>query len=117
MRLRLDYENYNNNSNPEPTIEEYRAFVDWLSGIAASELRTARGNREQQIQALRRYYARGERANLTVGELVDFLGVSTPSILDTAGYTDEEALAAMELPAEEVLAPLDSPGQLALFTE
>lgn len=93
----MDYETCDNDSDPEPTEEEYTDFVNWLSGTAASELRAAKGDPEQQKQALCRYYKRGEKANLTAGELVDFLGVSTPSILDMAGYTDEEADAVMEL--------------------
>ena len=93
----MDYESYNNDSDPEPTSEEYSAFVDWLSEIAASELRKAKENPEQQKQALCRYYKRGERANLTSGELVDFLGISSPSIFDMAGYTDEERDEAMEI--------------------
>jgi len=44
-----------------------------------------------------RYYGRGERANLTPGELIDFLAVSSPSILDAAGYTEAEADALMKL--------------------
>lgn len=93
----MNYETYNNDSDPEPTREEYRDFVGWLSEIAASDLRLAKGNPELQKQAICRYYKRGEKANLSSGELIDFLGVSTPSIFDMADYSDEEGDDAMEI--------------------
>ena len=37
-----------------------------------------------------RYYKRGSKANFTPGELIDFLGVSSGSILEKAGLTDVE---------------------------
>jgi|SRR5579871_2473219 len=86
---------FDNDTNPSDA--DYFAFVEWLSNLTASELRESKGDPERQKQALCRYYKRGERANLTAGELIDFLGVSTPSILDMAGYTEEEGDAVMEI--------------------
>jgi len=60
-------------------------------------LRVAKGNPELQKQAICRYYKRGEKANLSRGELIDFLGVSSPSIFDMADYSDEEGDATMEI--------------------
>jgi len=37
-----------------------------------------------------RYLAKGRFAGISQGELIDFLGVSSPSVLDFAGYTDIE---------------------------
>ncbi|BDI30966.1 hypothetical protein CCAX7_30170 [Capsulimonas corticalis] len=85
---RVDYENFDNDSGSSD--EEYSAFVEWLSELTAMDLREAKGDPEKQKQALCRYYKRGERANLTIGELIDFLGVSSPSIIDMADYTEEE---------------------------
>lgn len=75
----------------------YFAFVHWLSDRTATELREARGDAVRQRQALCRYYGRGYRAHLTPGELIDFLGVDTPSILDRAGYTATEGEELMRL--------------------
>ena len=91
----MDYENYDNDTNPSD--EDYSAFVEWLSKLTASELCSAKGQPEQQKQILCRYYKRGERANLTAGELVDFLGISSPSIFDMANYTEAESDAAMQI--------------------
>ncbi len=77
--------------------DDYFAFVEWLSELTATELRQAKGNPEQQKQALCRYYKRGEQANLTPSELIDFLGVSAHSILERAGYDEAEGDAVMEI--------------------
>ncbi len=91
----MDFANYDNDANPSDA--DYFAFVAWLSDLTAQELVQAKGSPRQQKRALCRYYKRGERAHLTAGELIDFLAVSTPSILDQAGYDDEEADAIMQI--------------------
>jgi len=91
----LDYENYDNDTNESD--EDYFKFVAWLADLTATDLRAAKSDPAEQRQALCRYYKRGEKANLTNDELIDFLGVSTPSILDKAGYTEEEATALMDI--------------------
>jgi hypothetical protein len=45
--------------------------------------------------SLARYLGLGITQGLSQGELIDFLGVSTPSVLDVAGYSDSEQEAAM----------------------
>ena len=90
----MDYEKFDND-DPETSDEEYSAYVEWLSVRTAEQLRQAKGDAVEQRLVLCRYYKRGDRANLTPSELIDFLGVSTPSIFDMAGYTDEEGDAAM----------------------
>ena len=84
----MDFNKFDNDT--DPSDKNYFAFVAWISELTANELREVRGNPEKQKEVLCRYYKRGENANLTAGELIDFLGVSSPSILDVAGYTDEE---------------------------
>jgi hypothetical protein len=84
----MDYNKFDNDANSSEA--DYFAFVQWLSEHTAAELRQAKGNREKQKNVLCRYYKRGLRANLTVGELIDFLGASTPSIMDKAGFDDEQ---------------------------
>ena len=90
----MDYEKFDND-DPETSDEDYSEYVEWLSERTAVELRQAKGDTIRQRHALCRYYKRGDQANLTPSELIDFLGVSTPSIFDMAGYTDEEGDAAM----------------------
>jgi len=43
------------------------------------------------------YFKWGKNHQITTGELVDYLGVSSPSILDKAQYSEAEAKDVMEL--------------------
>jgi hypothetical protein len=90
----VDYEAFDNDTASDA---EYVGFVEWLSDHVASELREARGNMDQQKAVLCRYYKRGMRANMTAGELIDFLGVSSPSILERAELTEEESAVVMTI--------------------
>lgn len=94
MEIR-DFSKFDNDT--DPSDEDYAAFVEWLSERTASELRQAKGDVELQKKCLYRYYRQGEHAHLSAEELIDFLGVSTPSILEIAGYNEEEAAALMAL--------------------
>ena len=85
------------NDNPNASNEDYTAFVAWLSERTVAELKAAKSNTEAQKTALCRYYKRGLNANLTPSELIDFLAVDAPSILDSARYTLLQAEALMEL--------------------
>ncbi|MBC8141858.1 MAG: hypothetical protein H7Y38_10510 [Armatimonadetes bacterium] len=83
------------NDNAATTDEECFAFVAWLSHRAANEFRNARGDAAQEKMAMCQYYKRGLQANLTMSELVDFLAISADSILEVAGYTEEQTLQLM----------------------
>ena len=91
----VDYENYDNDTNEDD--DDYFDFIEWLSDLTAAELRAVKSDPAQQRLALCRYYKRGERANIDPGPLIDYLGVSSPSIFDMAGYSDEEGDAAMQI--------------------
>ncbi len=96
-------------NNDETADDDYFAFVEWLETITAAELKAAKGNAVVLRQTLCCYYKRGYRAHLTPAELIDFLGVSNPSILDMAGYNEEELESAMEvsdsITDDEILSP------------
>ena len=91
----MNFETFENHAGT--TDDDYFAFVDWLSEGTAEELRRAKADAPRQRQVLCRYFGRGLRAHLTPPELIDFLGVSTPTILETAGYNDEESDALMAM--------------------
>lgn len=84
----MDFNKFDNDA--DESDDNYSAYVAWLSELTAEDVRRVKGSPEQQKQALCRYYKRGEQANLTARELIDYLGVSSPSILEMAGYTEEE---------------------------
>lgn len=91
----MNYETFDNDTDPSDA--NYFDFVKWLSKRTAAELEQTKGNREETRKVLCRYYKRGLRANLTTSELVDFLGVSSPSVLEEAGLNDEEGDEVMAL--------------------
>jgi hypothetical protein len=84
----------------EVTPEEYERVVDEVSKQAAADFRHAAQSEQEQRLACCRYFKRGEIADLSRPELVDFLGVSTPSILEMAGYSDEDAQRIMDMIAD-----------------
>lgn len=90
----MEYETFDNDTASDV---EYFRFVEWLSDNTASELREARGDSDQLKAVLCRYFKRGLNASLTAGELIDFLGVSTSSIVERAGFTEEEGDAVMAI--------------------
>ncbi len=57
---------------------------------AAADLRNAKSPQHLRA-ALCRYLRQGAALRRSTGELVDYLGVSTPSIVDRAGYSDQQA--------------------------
>jgi hypothetical protein len=78
--------------------DESRARVDELYRTGAELLRGVRQPPALRI-ALAKFFSRGTAQGFTTGELVDFLGVSSPSILERAGFTDDEASVAMDVVA------------------
>jgi hypothetical protein len=62
--------------------------ADGLSGI--------HGDLLAQLRVVCRYFQEGQDADISHEELIDFLGISTPSVLDNAGYSDPEALEVMK---------------------
>ena len=90
----MDYDSFDND-DPETSDEDYSEYVGWLSERTAQQFRHAKGDAVKQKLVLCQYYKRGEKANLTASELIDFLAVSSPSIFDMADYTDEEGDAVM----------------------
>lgn len=85
------------NASEHHTDQEYLEFTRWLKDHTAESLISARGNADAVKQAITDYLEKGYSSYLTSGQLVDYFCVSTPSILDMAGFSEEEAEAAVEL--------------------
>ena len=62
--------------------------ADGLSGF--------RGDLPAQLRVVSRYFQEGMDAGISHEELIDFLGISSPSVLDNAGYSDSEAIDVMK---------------------
>jgi hypothetical protein len=84
----------------EISPEDYGRLVDKFTEQAAADFRQAIGSIQEQRQACCRYFKRGESADLSTPELIDFLGVSSPSVLEMAGYSEADAQRVMEMIAD-----------------
>ena len=77
--------------------EDYRRVVTEFTQLAADDFRRSATTEHEQRAALCRYFRRGADADLSHPELIDFLGISTPSVLEMAGYSVTAALRVMEI--------------------
>ena len=80
----------------EPSADWKRRYKDLLQQSAA-DFRACPNDELVQLQACARYFNRGYAGDFDHGELIDYLGVSAHSVLDLAGYTDDQAIRVMEL--------------------
>ena len=76
---------------PDLPPEDYKRLVDDFTRLAADDFRQSSASEQEQRASLVRYLRRGAAADLSLSELIDFLGVSTPSVLDVAGYSHAAA--------------------------
>jgi hypothetical protein len=72
-------------------LEHYKRSVGEFTRQAVDDFRQSAATEQEQRAALCRYFRRGAEADLSHTELIDFLGVSTSSVLDTAGYSEAAA--------------------------
>src|SRR5687767_9499579 len=66
--------------------DEYIAFIEWLSDSCVRDMK--------QITlplAIEQYIRRGYEAHLSPSELTDYFCVSSNNVVETAGFTSEEA--------------------------
>jgi hypothetical protein len=85
------------NPDADEDFQEYKKRVERVCLRAADELRSCRDDALAQLKACCRYFESGEREGISHEELIDFLGISSRSVLDRAGYSVQEALQVMKL--------------------
>jgi len=68
----------------------YEDEIGRVTELSAKEFRASERSESALRIVLARYLALGRLAGISQGELIDFLGVSSPSVLEVAGYSDEE---------------------------
>ena len=81
---------------PDLSPQDYERAVSEFTRLAADDFRPSATEQEQRA-AICRYFRRGAAVDFSHPELIDFLGVSTPSVLDMAGYSDAAAQRVMEM--------------------
>ena len=77
--------------------KDYDQLVERICREAAEEFRRCIADQPEQRRVICRYFMRGSLADISHPELIDFLGVSSPSVLDRAGYSDEQAQRVMDM--------------------
>jgi hypothetical protein len=77
--------------------DDYDELVERICSEAAEEFRRCTADPSEQRRVTCRYFRSGSIADISHPELIDFLGVSTPSVLDRAGYSDEQAQRVMDM--------------------
>ena len=77
--------------------EAHEQSVDAFIKRSIIDFRQASQSILEQRQACCRYFRRGELTDVSHSELIDFLGVSTPSVLAMAGYSDADVQRVMEM--------------------
>ena len=70
---------------------DYAERIERVCRDAAVQLPSCRDDLLAQVRVCCHYFESGEREGISHGELIDFLGISSPSVLDRAGYSDSEA--------------------------
>jgi N-acetyl-beta-hexosaminidase len=82
---------------PDLSPEDYERAATELMRLAAGDFQRSVATEEKDRVATCRYFRRGADAGFSHTELIDFLGVSTPSVLDMAGYPDAAAQRVMAM--------------------
>lgn len=75
---------------------DYSDRIDRVRRHCAEGLSAIHGDILAQLRVVCRYFEEGEQEGISHEELIDFLGISTPSVLDTAGFSDSEAMDVMK---------------------
>jgi hypothetical protein len=75
---------------------DYGERIERVCCEAAAEFRSCRDDLLAQVGVCCHYFESGEREGISHEELIDFLGISSPSVLDRAGYSNGEAQRVME---------------------
>lgn len=77
--------------------DDYEGVVERICSEAAEEFRRCIADPFEQRRVACRYLRNGSMVDISHAELIDLLAVSTPSVLDRAGYSDEQAQPIMDM--------------------
>ena len=82
---------------PDLSPQDYERAVREFTRKAEDDFRQSAASEPEQRSAICRYFRRGADADFSNAELIDFLGISAPSVLDMAGYPEAAASRVMEM--------------------
>jgi hypothetical protein len=80
-----------------PALDDQDEIVKNFIQETAIEFKACTEDTSAQRQACCRYFRRGQTLGFSQADLIDFLGLAMPSVLDAAGYLPDDAERIMEL--------------------
>lgn len=83
-----------------PALDDHEAIVRNFKEQTATEFRACAEDLDSQRGVCCRYFRRGSSLGLSQSELIDALGLTTPSVLDLAAYSPDESERIMGLIGE-----------------
>ena len=84
----------------QPAPEDREEILKNFAQETAVEFKACVEDSSAQRQACCRYFRRGLALGLAQAELIDYLGLAMPSVLDAAGYAPEESERVMDMIGE-----------------
>ena len=78
----------------------YEDEIEILMNATARDFATCVRSDSSLKSVIARYLAQGMAAGISQGELIDFLGVSSPSVLEMSGYSEVDQMLVMRLLGE-----------------
>lgn len=84
----------------DPALHERDRIINNFTEETAAEFKACADDTTAQRQACCRYFRRGQVLGFSQVDLIDFLGLAMPSVLDVAGYLPDDAERVMELVGE-----------------
>jgi hypothetical protein len=81
----------------DPPLEKPEQLARNFLEEIAQEFKGCAESLEEQKRTCCRYFRRGPLAGLSQSQLIDFLALSSPSVLDIAGYSPEAAQMVMDM--------------------
>jgi hypothetical protein len=83
-------------TTPNDFPQDYAERIEHICREAIIQFNSCHDDLLAQIRVCCNYFETGEQEGISHGELIDFLGISSPSVLDRAGYSNTETLQVMK---------------------
>ena len=93
--MSLPSDNLSTNENGTPA--DWRERLDKVRQQAAADFRTCSSDSLELLRVCARYFQHGKQEGFDHGELIDYLGISSPSVLDMADFSESQATHVMTL--------------------
>jgi hypothetical protein len=87
----------NSSADDSSVPADWHERLERVRRQAAADFRASSLDSLDLLRVCARYFQHGKQEGFDHGELIDYLGISTPSVLDMADFTDSHATKVMAL--------------------